>query len=135
MLLVAELQQTRDVDRDVRLLLVRDGRLIDVPLSRSDLTERDHPVYEFQFLAPIAEISYQFFLSDPSGNAVSTPRYTLRRKCVASTQLTDPAVNADAEQSQKIAEFMAKSESLEQEIKQYEGATQALVELERLLKE
>lgn len=135
MVLSAELQHTRDVDRGVRLLLVRDGRVVDVPILRSYLNEKDRPTYEYKLLAPLAEISYQFFLADASGSAVTTPRYTVRRKCLPSLKLTSTKSDGDSEQGQKAAALAAKAEALDQEIKQYDSAIAALDELEKLLKE
>ena len=75
MTIAAELFGTKEISLPLRLVAVRDGRLLPAPLTNSYRNAADRPVYEFEMPAPMAEISYQFVLPIPATTtgAASTP--------------------------------------------------------------
>lgn len=126
--LALELVGTREISLPVRLVAVRDGRLLPVPLLNSYRNNADHPVYEFELAAPLAELSYQFVLPSSATSVISTNRVQVRRPCVPAID-SSTAGNANQSELEKLA---TEARVLEQEIDAY---TSALAAAEVLQKE
>lgn len=129
------LSNTRQLVRTVRALVSRDGRMVEVPVTKSYLNEKERPTYEFEITAPIAELSYRFIAYEDGKPALISQEFAVRRKCLPSLELTDLNINTDNTPSQQIKEMFLKAGELGDEIEHYEKALQHLATLQKLLGE
>jgi len=123
LVLSLELSGTRSIALPVRLVAVRDGRVLPVPLQSSYRNGADRPVYEFSLASPLAELTYQFIVvgagaNNNSSSALATERFTIRRPCVPSLDFSK-AGNANQSELEKLA---LSARVLEQEIDAYATA-------------
>lgn len=132
MVIKARLTNTRTLKYVVRAMIVRDGRLAEVPTLKSYLNEKDLPTYEFQLSAPLAELTYRFIAYQDGGPTIASPQYAVRRKCLPSLELTEPTIQSE-EPTQQLRETFLKASSLAEEIEGYEHARLQLEELQKLL--
>ncbi|MBX7145089.1 MAG: hypothetical protein K1X79_11605 [Oligoflexia bacterium] len=132
MTLRVRLTNTRDTERKIRALIVRDGRLSDSIPSKSYLDEYDQPIYEIQTNSPLMELSYQFILNNPDGSFASTERYTLRRSCVP--RFDDSGIETEGIQGEeRMRALIKKAEGLAREVANYDTAQKVLEQLEEAL--
>lgn len=129
------LSNTRQLVRTVRALVARDGRLVEVPATKSYLNDKERPTFEFEIYAPIAELSYRFIAYEDGKPALISPEFSVRRKCLPSLELTDINLNTESSPSQQIKEMFIKAGELGDEIEHYEKALQHLATLQKLLGE
>lgn len=129
------LSNTRELERTVRALIVKDGRLIEIPLLKSYLNQRDWPTYEFQLNAPLVELNYQFVAYDGRGGAIVSNRYSVRRACLPALQLTDISNDPTKNPDEQLKILFDRSVRLSEEIEQYEQSLKTLDSLQKLLKE
>lgn len=119
--LAVEVTGTREISLPMRIVAVRDGRLLPVPLSSSYRNASERPVYEFELASPLAELTYQFIVPLSGGAVASSDRFNIRRPCV-------PALNASTVGNVKNSELEKLAISarvLEQEIDAYTAALNA----------
>ena len=136
MTLKFEVTDSRDLERPVRLMLVRDGRMIEIPLSQSYLDERDHPTFEFQVNAPIADIYYQLYVYDKKGgNPIVSSPYGFRRPCLPQIDLVDAKLDPKLAPIDQVRNSYAQSQVLGQEVEEYQKALHTLQDLQELLKD
>jgi hypothetical protein len=135
MIIKFQLSNTKELERTVRALVVKDGRLIEVPLLKSYLNEKDHPTYEFQLDAPLAELDYQFVAYDGQGGAIQSDRYAIKRDCLPNVTITDLSIDPNTTPDEQLKLLFDRSVKLSDEIEQYEHAVKNLTELQKLLKE
>lgn len=127
-----KLTNTRDTERSLRALIVRDGRLSDSIPTKSFLDEYDQPIYEIQTYSPLMELSYQFLLTNPDGSFASTERFTLRRSCVP--RFDDSGLVVEGTQGEeKMRILIKKAEGLAREVANYDTAQKLLEQLEEAL--
>jgi hypothetical protein len=132
MILKARVTNSKALDRIVRAMIVRDGRLVEVPMIKSYLNEDDLATFEFQVTAPLAELTYKFVAYDNERPAFASPQYVVRRRCMPALELTDPRISSESPDSQ-IVETFTKASALGDEIEHYENARKHLDALQALL--
>ena len=135
MIIKFSVNSSRELERTVRALITKDGRLIEVPLLKSYLNEKDYPTYEFQFNAPIAELNYQFVAYDGQGGAVHSEHYAVRRSCLPALQITDLSSIKDLTPDEQLKTLFDRTVRLSEEIEQYEQSVKSIEHLQKLLKE
>lgn len=117
-------------------LIVRDGKILNVPLSDPSLSDLDNLVYKLQVPSPLYELNYQFFLYLPDGGVKASERFRLRRECLPNIDFA--SIKLDAADSDKIdrAKELAKlSDRLEGDLQRYEEALKLLNQTKQLLEE
>lgn len=88
--LTAVVKGTRDFSYPGKLFLVRDGRLMEVPLQGT-IDTRDRVTYSAEVTVPVAEMSYYFSVFPPDGAPmISSIRYAVRRPCLPSIEFAPP---------------------------------------------
>jgi len=127
------LRGIRDIGLDIRAYVVRDGRVMDLFPVNSYLSDYGDAVYSFDMSAPLAETSYQFFLSRGDGTFDISKRYSIRRDCLPDVKLTV----IDSEHSpigqERLVALLQQTKGLERDIEQYERASQILQDIKELL--
>jgi hypothetical protein len=131
LILTVEVAGSREISLPIRIVAVRDGRLIPIPLNTSYRNAADRPVYEFQIPSPLAELSYQFVLPLKADTVIATQRYSVRRPCIPALDTTT-AGNANQSELEKMA---VAARVLEQEIEAYSAALSAAEQLQREVNE
>ncbi len=127
LILGVEVLGTREISLPMKIVAVRDGRLLPVPLTNSYRNAAERPVYEFELASPLAELSYQFIVPLSGGGVASSDRFTVRRPCV-------PSLNASTLGNSKNSELERLAISarvLEQEIDAYTAALNATEALQK----
>lgn len=117
-------------------LIVRDGKIMNVPLSDPSLSDLDNLVYKLEVPSPLYELNYQFFLYLPDGGVKASERFRLRRECLPNIDFS--SIKLDANEPEKIdrAKELAKlSDRLEGDLQRYEEALKLLNESKILLEE
>lgn len=132
MIIKARVINSKALDRTVRAMIVRDGRLVEVPMIKSYLNENDLATFEFPVTAPLAELTYKFIAYDNERPAFVSPEYIVRRPCLPALEPTDPRVTSENPDEQ-IMESFAKTSALGVEIERYEHARRHLEDLQKLL--
>jgi hypothetical protein len=135
MSLEAKLLNTKQTNRKLRVLIVRDGRLLDLSTDGALLNERDIPTYKFTIYSPLAEISYQFILYNPDGTVTTSRRYSVRRDCLPNVELTGVKPDSELSADEKIAALAHQSRGLDRDLEAYERALGLLEELRTIIKE
>ncbi len=110
----------------VRALLVRDGRLMDVPASKISFNEQDELIYTAEFNAPLSELNYRFVLLQNKDTAITTKRFTVQRDCTPSVELTDVAIGKNTP-AHKLVQI---NRGLEHDLASYDTALALVKELE-----
>jgi hypothetical protein len=122
-----KLGNTRDTERRLRAIVVRDGRLADVPpLKAAYLDEYDQPTYELQIFSPLAELSYQFVLYNPDGTFSTTPRHTVRRQCIPFIDIEQITLEPKSQGEARLDALVKLSRGLEREVAAYDTAVKLL---------
>ncbi len=121
LLLQLKLKNVKDLLRPVRAIAINDGRILETPIYKSFLDERDVPTYQFEVPSPIAEISYQFFVIDEKLGALSTELHTVRRSCLPSLDLTSIELPSGIQPDDKLKILFSKATLVGEELKQYEN--------------
>ena len=117
-------------------LIVRDGKIMNMPLSDPSLSDLDNLVYKLEVPSPLYELNYQFFLYLPDGGVKSSERFRLRRECVPNIDFS--SIKLDPSDTQKIdrAKELAKlSDRLEGDLQRYEAALKLLNQTKQMLEE
>ncbi|RMG45273.1 MAG: hypothetical protein D6719_00445 [Candidatus Dadabacteria bacterium] len=131
--LLATLTGTGSVNLDVRALVVSDGRFVEVPFKKSFLDEYDRPVYQFDFVAPLTDMSYRFILKTSGDKIISSPRYEIRRKCVPKISLASFAAPKNPTEEERIKKLVREATFLEKDIRNYEAAVKLIEELQTII--
>jgi len=126
--LTVRLRNTKKFDLQMRAMVVWDGRLMELPLSRAYPNEYDVPVYEFKLPEPLLEMSYRFLLYKGVGLPEVSQRYMIRRNCLPQVDLVDlsPEAEADTDSRKQFEELINKARGLEQDLANYERALETL---------
>ena len=134
--LSVNLAKLRQPGMRLTALVVRDGKIMNVPLSDPSLSDLDNLVYKLQIPSPLYELNYQFFLYLPDGGVKASERFRLRRECLPSIDYA--SIKLDSSDPQKIdrAKELAKlSDRLEGDLQRYEEALKLLNQTKQLLEE
>jgi|GEM_PF-1837454 len=114
---------TRDHNRRVRMIGAIDGHFTEQPATRSSPNENDQPVYEFDTVAPIAEIAYQFVVYAIDGSIASiSPRYYARRNCLPRLELAPIESVKNAQPKERLINLVSQVNSLGDELASYDAA-------------
>ena len=121
--LVLTVNGTRDTKRRVRMIGAIDGHFMELPATRSSPNERDQPVFEFDTVAPIAEIAYQFVVYASDGSIASiSPRYFARRNCLPRLELDPIEPVVSGQPKERLINLVAQVNSLGDELASYDAA-------------
>ncbi len=119
-LLTVTLNGSRDMKGRMHLFLVSDGILVDVPVKRLYLNENDYATFEYDITAPWIEMAYQFIFQGSDGSAQASPRYSVKRGCIPSIDLTklESAVVAGKELGavEKMQKLVENAKGLEKDL-------------------
>lgn len=118
-----------------RLLVIRDGKLLDVPLVEGPVEGRDTLSHNAELHAPLVELKYQAVITLADGKTFSSPYYTLRRSCVPNISLASIDDPADSSVSERLQRYVIQSRDLERDLTQYENAISLLESLVGQMKE
>lgn len=123
---------TKNPQYTMRLLIVRDGRLIEQILDNVIVDDAGHLVYSAETNAPLAEITYQFILSGAPAVLAASPRVALRRPCIPDIRPIDTDLDPNLDLGAKLKALLQQSRALEAEVKNYEVAAKLIEELKAL---
>lgn len=118
MTLKVELLGERDINKNIRALLVQDGRLMDLPMLGS-IDEQDRIIYSLDIKASLVELVYQFVLRNADGSAIISERYNISRECLPDVSLADISSLDTVEQTERAKELVKLAAELEQDVKVY----------------
>lgn len=129
--IVAQLANSQDAKNLMRLMLVRDGQLTQVPLTKSYLNAYDQPEYVFRTNAPITEMRYFFILpaSADTPSPTFSKQFHLRRPCMPRVSLTELPKEGSADGEERLNALVANANALEREVIAYDQAVVILKEL------
>ena len=133
--LVATLTNTRDTNFPMRIAVSRDGRFMEVPAKEAYLDKNDRPTYEVSVPAPIAELTYQMFVAQGEGHALSSPRYAVRRACIPQVELAAGDVPKDVQGMERLRKLVNESRSLENDLAGYQQVLKLLSDLKAVISE
>jgi hypothetical protein len=125
-----ELLNTTDITTKIRLIGAKDGRFIDVNFPRGALNNRDKPVFTVELPAPVAAMSYQFVIHQPSGSLTTSGKYILKRSCIQNFRVAPPEAGSTVAYQQEVATLVAKAKNLEREAISLEASFKLLEELQ-----
>jgi hypothetical protein len=131
--IAAFLSGARQFERPMRLLAIRDEKLLDIWLPSGRLDSDERPLYEFNLHAPEQRLKYRFVWYSADGTPVTSPEFGLERSCRFPSQQVNPdeaIYNNDAiSEGVETARLFHVSEALNREIIAYQEATKLLGEL------
>jgi len=131
--LVVRLNNTRNTGQKMRLLLVKDGRLMNIPPQEGFLNEHDQPTYEIPVPAPIAEMVYQFILPNPDGSTLISPRYSIRRNCIPNIDLAGTEPAAEVQGIERLQNLVNQAKDLENDLATYDRIAKVLEQIKGLI--
>lgn len=132
MTLNVQLDGSRNSQLKMRLVLVRDGRLMDVMVNDLAFDEDDHLVYSTQINAPLVEMSYQFILFGKNEVVAVSPHYTVSRGCMPDISNIDTKLSPDLDLNQQLQTMVKQAAGLEAEVQNYESVLKLLDELKSI---
>jgi hypothetical protein len=116
---------SNDVDLPVRAMITKDGKLMDLPMTIK--VDRNETItYEIKLRAPLAEISYQFYLSTPDMPPVVSERFLLRRSCIPDVRLTDTFIDRSTKGDERARVMIEKADGLRRDLATYAQVFQLL---------
>lgn len=118
-----------------RLLVVRDGRLLDISLVEGVAPGRDTLSQNATVHAPLVELKYQAVITYASGEVISSPQYTLRRSCIPNIALSSIEDPSNSSVQDRLVRYIQQSRDLERDLTQYEEAIVLLESLVGKMKE
>ena len=128
------IQMNRDVlsvGMKVRAIVSRDGVMTEIQDQEPRVDAMEKIYYDMEVPSPMAELSYQFVFSDKRGNAVTTRRYTLARKCLPSVTgsvvVPSGQTSVSKDDARQLKEF---TDRLDEEIQIYERASSLLAQIQ-----
>ena len=129
--LFAYLKNSADASVPVQAIMVKDGRMMMINPTKAYRNEYDQATFEFRIYAPVAELSYQFVLSNKDGKLLTSNNYKIRRTCLpeVSVKVEEP----DGSARVQIKAMLEQAKGLEVELKTWEHAAKALAELKAAL--
>lgn len=118
----------------VRAIITRDGVLTEVQDQEPRIDALEKVFFDIDIPSPLAELTYQFVFTDKTGNAVTTRRYKLARKCIPAV-IGSVAVPDDKGQITKDDARVLKetADHLDEEIQLYEKASQMLTAIQEAI--
>jgi len=120
----------------VSALIVRDGKIMNVPLSDPSLSDLDNLVYKLEVPSPLYELSYQFFLYLPDGGVKASERFRLRRECLPNIDIASIKLESDdAQKIDRVKALVGLSDRLEGDLQRYEEALKLLNHTKQMLEE
>ena len=128
-----QLKGTKETERQLRIIFIKDGSLIDMSSFNAELNEHDVPTYEISLHAPLAEMVYQFMLYNPDGSALSSPRYSVRRNCIPNVELAQGEVKPEIVGVERLQKLVNEAKHLEQDLAGYEQVLNLLDGLQKQL--
>lgn len=133
-ILSASLADSKELEQRLRLMLVRDGKVIDSSSVTAVFNENDEPTYYFTVNAPQAEMSYQFVLYEKDHTISASKRFRVRRSCVPEITVTESVIPEEIQGKDRLKALVDQSESLEREISSYKEALNILEKLKAMIK-
>jgi len=129
----AFLAGSNQFERPMRLLGIRDEKLLDIWLPSGRLDRDERAIYAFDIHAPEYRLKYRFAWYSPNGESITSPEFTLERTCRFPSQQVGPdeaiyKTDAISEGAETVRLFHV-SEALNREIIAYQEATKLLGEL------
>jgi hypothetical protein len=118
-----------------RLMVVRDGKLMDVTLVEGAVPGTDKLGHNAVINAPLVELKYWAVITLTNGNIISSPSYTLRRSCIPNIALSPVDDPENSSLQERIARYVQQSKDLERDLSQYEIAISLLESLVGQMKE
>lgn len=131
--IVIELRNTKSIDRKIRLVGTRDGKLLDIVFPLGTLNMADAATYKLDIPAPIALMSYQFVVHQADGSLTTTGRYVVKRPCIQTFKVDPAEGQKDGAFRREVGTLVSKSRTLEQETTNLETAQKLLEEIKTLL--
>ena len=111
----------------MRVYVVSDGRVLDKASSNIQYSPEDLPEYTFDIHSPIAELSYQFVYSSPTGQVISSQRYEIRRPCLPKFEL--PASESISSGDKRLQKALIDAKRLEFEVMNLDEALKLIKDL------
>jgi len=124
----AMITNTKDITLDVIALVVRDGRLLYLPM-KGRLDEMERAIYSVDVPSPVGEVAYQFVLQRPESPATVSMRYTAHRNCLPNTNLTDAYTPLDLTTVDGRRDLILRARGLERDLNHYDTVLGLLGEL------
>ena len=133
--LVAKIKGTKDTEATLKIVVVRDGRSMEVLAQPGYLDEHDIPTYKTVIPSPVVEFSYHFILTSKDGSIVTSPNYFVKRDCIPNIELSQPKVPEEVIGNARLQELVASSKSLENDLSGYDSVIKLLEEIQRIVKQ
>lgn len=135
MVMVFDLPYADRVIARERLVVIRDGKLLDATLIEGAAPGRDTLSHNVVINAPLVELKYQAVVSYADGEVLSSPQYTLRRPCIPNIALSSIEDPGDSSIQERLTRYVQQSRDLEHDLSQYEQAIELLDALVGKMKE
>ena len=119
---------TKSIVLPVSALVVRDGRLVQLPL-KGQLDDLERAIYSVDVPAPVGELAYQFVLTQPDLPAVVSMRYSTHRECLPGTNLADAYTPLDYTTVEGRRDLILRARGLERDLNHYDTVISLLTEL------
>ena len=129
--ITVKLSSSRDTNRKIVLMAVRDGKLMTVVSQPGFLDELDQPTYNFILPSPIGELSYNILLYTPDGGVQMSRRFLVRRSCIPDVQMADANIPQDLQGRERLQRLVRESASLKNDLSGYEKILALLDELQK----
>lgn len=130
--LAATVVNTKDSQLKMSAFVIRDGKIMDLNVNTLSTNNNEQIVYSTTINAPLAELNYQFILSDDKGIITSSRRFTIRRSCIPNITDLDTDAEAPTDTKERLKFLKKQAGNLQNEVQNYETALALLDELRSL---
>lgn len=118
-----------------RLLVIRDGKLLDATLIEGPTEGSEELSHNATIHAPLVELKYRALITTADGKIITSPSYTLRRSCIPNLALSSIDDPAGAPLQERLARYLGQARHLEKDLAQYDEALSLLESLVGQMKE
>jgi hypothetical protein len=129
--IAVQLENSSDVDIQIRLVGSRDGRFMDIAFPMGVLNTSDKPTYTIQIPAPAKAMTYQFIVHQKGGDLTLTDKFIVKRNCVQTFSVDVPEGTPSSEFRKEIAGLVAKARELERDTQNLETAIKLIDNLKK----
>lgn len=116
------LDNTSNIETNLRLVGAKDGRFIDLAFPIGTINYESKPEFVIQLPAPFAEMSYQIVIHQPDGTITASKQFSIQRPCLEDYQIAIPEDSKSKRYRGEVAQLVAKAKRLEDESRALEQA-------------
>lgn len=109
------LQNTSNIETNLRLVGSKDGKFIDLAFPIGTINYESKPEFTLRMPAPFVEMSYQIVVHQPDGSITTSKQFFIQRACLEDYQIAIPENSKSKQYRSEVAQLVGRAKQLEDE--------------------